>query len=282
MNSDHNFLTRDQASAIIQLASTDDSVLIGGQSVVFWAEHFGIPQPFPVLTRDIDFYGGKEAIVEAASRLQTYNPRVYLAAIDDATPNSGKIAVDVGGGDQPCEIDFVYLVKGLGSMEVLDKAVRLSIDGIEINVLHPLLLVESKLTNAATIPGKRDQAGLAQAGLAIDIARHFIASTIDLNEPRATLNMVKRVLRFANTDEARYCWYHFGLDPLQAVPVTALRASPQPVIQRFVTEGLPVDLQRLDEHRQRYRNIVDRQKAFEASRRAAPQPSPPVDGSPSP
>ncbi|WP_321960049.1 hypothetical protein [Paraburkholderia sp. J7] len=282
MNSDGNFLTRDQACAIIQFASSEESVLIGGQAVVFWAEHFGIPQPFPVHTRDIGFYGGKEAIVEAASRLQSYNPRVYMAAIDDTTPNSGRIAVDVRGLDTPCEIDFMYLVKGLSSTEVLDKAIRLSIDGIEIKVLHPLLLVESKLTNVATSPRKRDAASLAEARLSIEVARHFIASTVDLNDPRATLNMVKRELRFANTDEARCCWYHFDLDVVRVVPANELRASPEPTIKRFATEDMPIDLQRLDERRARYRNIVDRQKAFEASRQAAPQPSPPVDNRPSP
>lgn len=281
MSSEDSFLTRDQASAIIGLASGDGTVLIGGQSLVFWAEHFGIPQPLPVLTRDIDFYGGKEALVEAASRLQSYNPRVYLAAIDDSTLNSGKIVVDVMGPNT-CEIGFVYQVNGLGSTEVLDKAVRLSINGIEFNTLHPLLLVESTLTDVATIPRERDTAGIARAALAIDVARHFIAGTVDVGEPRATLNMVRRVLRFASTDEARYCWYHFGLDLVQAVPVTGLRASPEPTIQRFVTEGLPVELQRLGERRERYRNIVERQKAFEASRRDARQPSPPVDDSPSP
>jgi len=289
MISEKKVLTRDQASEIIRRASSDDSVLVGGQAVVFWCEHFGIAQPLPVLTRDIDFYGGKEAIVAAADRLKVFNARVYMASLDDATPNSGKIAFDLPGLEAG-EIDFLYLIKGLGSMEVLEKAVPIVIDGIEINMIHPVLLLESKLTNVATIVRKRDPEGLAQAALAIDVVKHFIGSSIGMVEPRATLNILKRVLRYADTDEAKYCWYHHGIDSLDAVPLDVLQTSPEAVIQRFVSEGLPVERQRIEEHRARYQSIVDRQKAYEAGRHAsAPQPTKtsvrrpaPADDDPSP
>ncbi|EUC14794.1 hypothetical protein [Paraburkholderia hospita] len=269
-------LTRDQASAIIQRASSDDTVLVGGQSVVFWAEYFRIALPFPVLTRDIDFYGGRDDIQQAEVRLQAYNPRVFYAEIDAGTINTGKIAIDVPGLPDPCEIDFVHTVAGLGAADVFDKAVRFSLDGVELNVIHPLALAESKLVNVATIARKRNPEGIAQAGLAIEIARHFIASSIGQVEARSTLNMVKRLVRFATfTDASHYGWYHYNLDLTQAIPVAELSAVTDPVTTRFVSEGLPVDLRRVVEHRERYRKIVDQQKAFEASRRQA-------DGDPAP
>jgi hypothetical protein len=281
MTSKSSYLTRDQASEIIKRASSSNSVLVGGQSVLMWCEHFGIEQPIAVLTRDIDFYGGKEAVLEAADSLGAYNPRVYMATLDDVTPNSGKIAIDIPGLATPCEIDFVYLVKGLGSMEVLDKAVEMWIDGVQLNVIHPLLLIESKLTNVATIPHKRGEEGVAQARLSIEIARHYIEMRMAEDEPRTTLNMVKRALRFATTDEARYCWYHHGLDVTRAVPLDKLKASKEPTLQRFVAEGFPVELRRLEEQRARYKQIVDKQKVFEAQKRAAEQPSAAADDGPS-
>ncbi|WP_321820893.1 MULTISPECIES: hypothetical protein [unclassified Burkholderia] len=258
-------LTRDQAALIIREASTEETVLVGGQAVVFWCERFDIPLPGPALTRDIDFYGGKEAVIAASEKLAAMNPRVYIASLDDATPNSGKIAVDLPGLEDACEIDFLYLVAGLGSMEVLEKAVPMQIDGVTINVIHPLLLLESKISNLKQIPEKRGFAGQSQAKLAVEVAKRFLVNTVGQVEPRQTLNMLKRVIRFSDGDEAKYAWYHFDIDTTAAVPLDALRQAGDPQIQRFLNEGWPVEEQRLNEHRERFRSIADRQKAYEAS-----------------
>src|SRR5258708_39001032 len=129
-------------------------------------------------------------------------------------------------------------------------------------MLHAVLLMESKLINVATIVTKRGLEGRTQASLALAVVSRFITDSIGEIEPRATLNMVKRVVRFADTDEAKYCWYHYSIDVLRAVPVDALNASSEPAIQRFMNEGLPIDLRHVDAHRARYKSIVDRQKAF--------------------
>ena len=74
--------------AISRHEKPESIVLVGGQSIIGWAIHYGIPIPatgYPALTQDADFLGSKK---DAAFLARQIGAEIRLATLNDATPNS--------------------------------------------------------------------------------------------------------------------------------------------------------------------------------------------------
>lgn len=235
-------------------AAGDDAVLIGGMAVNLWANAYGIDTLIPSLTDDIDFYGDRIAIEDAAKRLRAQGEDVteYLATLDDATPNSGKLSIaSRTPGDDATGIDFLSRIDGLSTDDIVSRAIPMQVEGTTVNVLHPILLLENKINNLALYPNKRNPAGIEQARLAIEIARRFLEHHAKTEDRRATLLLFERVARAAGREAACFAFKAFQLSTLSALPEDAVLRGVDP---SFADIRLP----------QIQTHVADRQARFDA------------------
>lgn len=135
---------------------TNRIVLVGGQALAFWVEHYTdrIATSGPVSSRDIDFGGTKEAVTIAADRLDG-TPRTPEPFSN--TPNTGLVEfVDPGGHKR--WIDFLGELygEGLNLSAIEEMAVGVDVpDGGDVTtflVMHPVHCLESRISNVGGLP----------------------------------------------------------------------------------------------------------------------------------
>lgn len=206
---------------IAVISANEDTVIVGGMAVAILAEYFSLAASQPCMTKDADFLGGRSAIEEAEEMLVGYQTRKYLATMDDsASPNSGKLAVDIGDQVEPVELDFLFRIDGLSTDEIEQKAVTIDLDGKAVKVMHPVLLLENKINNLALYPGKRNDAGVNQARLAVSIVHAYMERfPRKESQQRPLLQIIERIARFAGREPACFANKVFKVDALMAIPV---------------------------------------------------------------
>jgi hypothetical protein len=92
-------------------------------------------------------------------------------------------------------------------------------------VIHPLDVLDSRIQNLHLLPEKRTTAGIAQARLAVDVARTFIRQEVATRDERAGLKLLERVADVAGDIAAVRVFLLYGIDPLQAVPLEDFRTT---------------------------------------------------------
>lgn len=259
--------SQDYLDHLVIQASVEDSVLVGGMAVNLWAKAYGIESRISHLTGDIDFFGDHLAIEESAEKLRAAGENVteYLATLDDATPNSGRLTVAAKAQDvEPAGIDFMARIDGLSTDDIVAKAVPLQLGDATVFVMHPILLLENKISNLALYPNKRNAAGVEQARLAIEIARHFLENHARNEERRATLLLVERIARAAGREAACFAAKAFQLVMLDALPD---EATLRKVDAALVDLRLPQLRAHVTERQARFDQLWDRMEAISDPRR---------------
>jgi hypothetical protein len=94
-----------------------------------------------------------------------------------------------------------------------------------LRVIHPVDVLDSRIQNLHLLPGKRTAAGIAQARLAVDVAREFIRREVDTRGERVALKLLERVAEIAGDMAAVRVALLFDIDPLQAVPLEDFRTT---------------------------------------------------------
>lgn len=205
---------RDAATLVAQTRS-DKAVLIGGQAVAFWAQYYGIEPRLPALTGDIDYLATLSEAKRISARLRIPHT-LKVASLDDHTPNSAVISIDLDGYPEPVLIDYLAGIIGVKSEAINKSAVVVEFEGEPIRVLHPLHLLQAKTWNLYRLEAKRNQEGVEQARLAIEIAAAFIQR--QKMPRRELLDAIEAIGRFAATAPARLVAERFGLKCLNAIP----------------------------------------------------------------
>jgi hypothetical protein len=201
---------------------TEEIVLVGGQALAFWAEHYSARFALsgPVNSKDIDFGGHRDAAAIAAARL---NGTCMTAEPFDPSPNSGLVEFKDPGGHQR-RIDFLRQVYGLDLEEVFDMAI--GVDAPDQNettffrVMHPVHCLESRISNVGGLPGYQTELALAQAHASILCAREYLRDRLDEGAVRPVLRLNERIYRFAYyNDHACTVLKKYGIDAFDAVLV---------------------------------------------------------------
>ena len=246
--------TMEEIRKIVLLCANENTVIVGGMAVSLLAEIYGVSTDVPCMTTDGDLLGGQMAIEESEKQLAGYALRKYLATLDEqATPNSGKLAVDIDGEVDPVELDFLFRIDGLSTDEIEQKAARIEVDGKSVRVMHPVLLLENKLNNLALYPTKRNDAGVNQARLAIAIAQSYLKRLVDAGgDQRQVLQVIERIARFAQREASCYVYKAFGLDALDAVP------DPESISLQFAGKRWPQIRKVVAEHREKFDRLWER------------------------
>lgn len=215
------FTTEEAWSLIEKLEGVEDIVLVGGQAVNFWAQWYRDDDPFwsahePFTTKDIDFLGGKEEVIECARRI---HGKAVLAGPDDHSPNSGKILTTLN--DKDLELDFLYVVEGIDTGDIEDTAIKVQHpeSSAKLLVMHPLLCLQSKLMNVGGTLNRRDHSALSQLEIAVIVVNRYISEKVKQSAEKSAFKMAERIYKLAKKDAAKKVYWTYGIDILQAVPV---------------------------------------------------------------
>lgn len=214
-------LTSDEVERILRVCGTH-ALLVGGQALATWAVHFGI-QPIGELSRavtmDADFIGTSE-IAQALQRALGQPWKLRKGTLDDFGGQVAKVYATVPE-EGVKQIDFLSGIVGLDTADVRRRASQITLtDGVTIQLLHPLDVLESRLRNLDALPSKRNPIGVAQARLAVSVVRAFIEDFMDASgDPRTVRQAVKRVEKIALDTKLSRVAFTYDIDVLAAVPV---------------------------------------------------------------
>lgn len=257
-------LTSEEVERILHVCGPH-ALLVGGQALATWAVHYGI-QPIGELshtvTMDADFIGTSET-AQALQRALGEPWKVRRATLDDFGVQVAKVYVTVPE-EGVKQVDFLSGIVGLDTADVRKRATQITLaDGVTVNVLHPLDVLESRLRNLDALPSKRNAIGVAQARLAVSIVRAFIEDHMSsAGDPRIVRQAVKRVEKLALDTRLARVAFTYDIDVLAAIP------SERIAYARFHEEQWPRILQRLARKRDKFVVRSARRKGLDPARAA--------------
>lgn len=230
-------LSESEGIALIKQTASPRTVLVGGQAIAVWARYFGIQSHLAALTRDVDYLGSAMDAKRASANI-TLAHKLSVASLDDGTPNTAVIAIQLAGHEDPVLIDYLADIAGPTAAEIQRTAILIQTDGATLKIIHPLLLLQSKMTNLQRFESKRTPEGIEQARLAIRIAAKYIDTLVaGKSAQREILRAVQSVGKFAATAPAQYAGEKFSLNCLEAIPPSALEKDVLPA--KFYQESWP-------------------------------------------
>lgn len=220
-------------------------VLVGGQAIETWGHHFEVLPPtgnHEPLTEDTDFLGGKKDAQWLCNLLGKDSTDLVIAKDFDPSVNSAIAYLERPDG-RILMIDFLRCIIGVNEKEIALTAVPISVAGINLHVLHPLLCLKSRLANLERLPSKRNANGKMQAEWAIAIVGAWLRQMAALKaDQREMIKACTSVSEIAEFQSGPYCYHEHGLDPLMAVTDDIVAA----VGGRFVTEDWRRKLERIE------------------------------------
>jgi hypothetical protein len=221
--------------------ATADVILIGGQALAFWMDHYGIVASLgsePAVSRDVDFFtpnAGNAAPLSAFAEA--------LGGIAELTDMKSLSAL-IGSAIAPAKeegriynVDLLHRVIGLQRDHVDKNSVTVPIPGskVRLRVMHPLDVLQSRSANLHTVREKQDETGQQQLRLAILVAREFLEQQIDAIElalsdseqqrRRAVLREIRVVSEYSSEDAAKKNAARYGIHLADAIPAWRIRSD---------------------------------------------------------
>lgn len=212
-----------------------DDVLIGGQALAVWVQYFGLTSAPDAasITADVDFLAPSAA---AFDRVRSYARALHA---DVFIPNERAMTALVGQAyiavteDEIYNIDVLWDVHGFSEGEVAARATTVSIDGLNLKVMHPLHVLRSRLANLYKFTDKQMGRGPMQLRISIDVAREFIRAQLRsapadaLASGRSPIqSYVKEVEQLAVEDAGRKIASRFGIHVADAIDPSLIPAGP--------------------------------------------------------
>jgi hypothetical protein len=202
-----------------------DAVLVGGQALGFWADHFSVSRPENLraaVSADVDFIGGSALARQLGEALGW---KWWIPSLDDATEQSGKVTLRMPDNSIK-QVDFLFAVAGLTTTDIVRRAIEMRVPDIgTVRVMHPIDVLDSRIQNLLLIPAKRTKAGIAQAHLSVAVVRAFIQNEIQRGGEKPALKLLERVAAIAGSPGAIRVFLTYGVDPLLAVPMEDFRTT---------------------------------------------------------
>ena len=204
--------------------ATQPAILVGGQSLTFWVDYFKIPVPpsdTPYLTQDADVLATKHDARIVATELQGI---LRIPEPDDHTPNTAIVTYKTPDG-RTLFIDFMGTLIGLTNEEIRKLAVELEHpDYGFIRILHPTLVLKSRIVNLHRLSSKRDTNGIEQARLAVLVAKAFFENYVasgfaGKNPDRYLIDRVVWLEKLALSDAGMFVFMQWEIDVMGAAPI---------------------------------------------------------------
>jgi hypothetical protein len=187
-----------------------DAVLVGGQALVFWVEHFkidpmaGQDEDVAFVSRDVDFLGRREHVkilADAISGIADYPTNKALTIL------CGQVFVVKEEDKTFMNIDVIHRIGNMDSAAVRRRAVQAVVQGKSFLVMHPLDVFVSRLENFRGIRNKQDENGLRQVTLAIEVAKRFVTEATGRDETVA-IKALEKIAETARGAAGMYARQH--------------------------------------------------------------------------
>jgi hypothetical protein len=232
-----------QFSEVLKIrdAAGQPYLLIGGQAVNYWAEHYLPADPQleklkPFTSEDIDFKGGSDDVQHIARQLELtpgYPSKVQMTAL------AGIIPFQIG--DLKSNIEIVRRIPGVsGSVDAL--AIQAEWNGKNIRVLDPISLLACKLELVASVPQQKRQ-DVAHLKILVPCVRAFLNEFLQRVErgeipARHWLGAAKQVLKLTTDHRARKIANQHQINWREILPLNAIAKSQDEKIRRFREQQL--------------------------------------------
>jgi hypothetical protein len=235
-----------QFSEVFKIRDADGQpyILIGGQAVNYWAEHYLSADPQleklrPFTSEDIDFKGGHADVQRIARQLElnpSYPPKVAITAL------SGFIPFQIG--DLKSTIEVVRRIPGI-SDSADTPAIQAEWDGKTIRVLDPISLLACKLELAATVSQEKRR-DVAHLKILLPCVRAFLGELLQQVElgkipAKDWLKVANQVLKLTTNNRARKVASKYQINWPEVLPLTAIAKSQHEKIRRFQKQQLEQD-----------------------------------------
>lgn len=231
-----------QFSEVLKIRDADGQpyVLVGGQAVNYWAEHYSSTDPQleklrPFTSEDIDFKGSHADVQRIARQLDlnpSYPPKVQMTAL------VGFISFQIG--DLKSAIEVVRRIPGISATAT--PAIQAEWEGKMIRVLDPISLLACKLELAATVSQKNRQ-DVAHLKILLPCVRAFLSELLQRVEigrlpAKEWLKVANQVLKLTTNHRARKIASKHQVNWSEILPLTAIAKSQQEKIKRFREQQL--------------------------------------------
>jgi hypothetical protein len=228
--------------------SESECVLMGGQSVNFWANHYAAKEPalleiqglFPFVSKDADLQGGQAAAIALARALgSTAQVPTFRRAFGNLMAGQFKVRL----GEHELKIEVLRKVPGLTDAELFRLTRRQQSGKCTIRVINPVGVLLAKTWNVANITqeGRHDAEQLL---VMIPCVRAYIREFLesgqtDSRKLRAGLNLIKVTLAFTETKAAAIATSRCGIAWAQLLPHSHISASTQPELIQLRDKRIP-------------------------------------------
>jgi hypothetical protein len=234
-----NSFTLQQFSEIFQVRNPAGHpyVMIGGQAVNYWAEHYlqaepGLKESMPFASGDIDFQGNQNDVRHIARQLEL--PAVFPDKVS-MTSLAGAIPVRIG--TEPSLIEIVRLIPGVAVARVDALAIEAQFSGEQIRVLDPLSLLICKVNLALTVDQKNRQ-DIPHLRIMFICVRGFLRELLQAVEqenlsPKGWLGAVRKLRALATSKQGRQAAGKFGIRWPDILPLPEIAAAKNEKIISF-------------------------------------------------
>lgn len=157
-------------------AAGDDAVLVGGQSLGFWMHRFGLflPDGVAAISHDTDFLVSSAGDRGAVDRFaKAIGGSAHYPHQKAQTSLVGQANLDISD-EEAVNVDVIHAVLGLQAGQVRERAVEATLGKHVFLVMHPLDVLQSRLSNLYQLAEKQNPKGVMQLSLAIDVVREFL------------------------------------------------------------------------------------------------------------
>ena len=226
-----------QFSEVFKIRDADGKpyVLIGGQAVNYWAEHYlsadpGLEKLRPFTSEDIDFKGGHADVQRIAKQLNLnpgYPPKVQMTAL------AGFISFQIG--DLKSVIEVVRRIPGIS--DATTPAIQAEWEGQTIRVLDPISLLACKLVLAATV-SQQERRDVAHLKILLPCVRAFLSEVLQQVELGALpakdwLKVANQVLKLTTENRAQKIGKKHQINWPEILPLAAIARCHNEKIRRF-------------------------------------------------
>jgi hypothetical protein len=214
-------------------AAGEEVVLVGGQSLGFWMHRFGLslPEGVAAISHDTDFLVSSAADRGMVDRFaKAIGGSAHYPHQKALTSLVGQASLDVSA-EEAVNVDVIHAVVGLRAGQVRERAVKAMLGKHAFLVMHPLDVLQSRLSNLHQLSDKQNPKGVMQLSMAIDVAREFLRHEAAASEAVRTARRsplqgyVSAIERMAVQDAGRKVARRFGLHVADAIDPSLIPAG---------------------------------------------------------
>jgi hypothetical protein len=245
-------------SSVLGVVGELDCIVIGGQAVNVWCEHYAredyVPaaqwdelKPFTSL--DLDVLGSSAEAEQAGVKLRATKVEIADPFARSDSPISAYVEASLGGRE--LGIHFMHRVAGVGRDELERSAVSVEAGGTTIRVMHPFLCLEGRVDILLRRLGEQGHQDELHLRRGILVVRALLSEQLKAADPRNFLSGAERVFRLARSYHGLLLAQKCGLKAEEAIPIDLARRHPTEAVKRFCEKRWPQMLEILESKRAR-------------------------------